>query len=198
MNVSANSPIAVYRILKLKVNVSEPLVAPQQWDRISWILPRSMWLGVCLPGACGDAAQVSALLRQMLDAAQPESNFRDVQLENVKILPNNFSVWGETPTTLLILLCITALGLAMIGTVVDLWQSHFPNNKFIGSWCSVLLAFSLPRNAHKMFLMTNCSKGSLPALHGIRTLSMVWVIISHFLIFFFFRADCWCHLHSPF
>ena len=61
-----------------------------------------MWLGVCLPGACGDAAQVSALLRQMLDAAQEESNFRDVQLVHVKILPSNFSNWGQTSMSLLV------------------------------------------------------------------------------------------------
>ncbi|KAF4525837.1 hypothetical protein B566_EDAN013940, partial [Ephemera danica] len=76
-NEAPDFPISVYRILQLKVNVSEPLVAPQQLDRVVWMLPRHIWLGVCVPGACGDAAQVSALLRQMLDAAQDENNFRD-------------------------------------------------------------------------------------------------------------------------
>ncbi|KAF4525834.1 hypothetical protein B566_EDAN013936 [Ephemera danica] len=103
-NESSSYPVAVYRVLKLKVNVSEPLVAPQIVDQMVWFKQRFIYLGICLPGACGDAAQVSALLRQMLDAAEDESNFRDVQLVKVKILPSELSVWGETSTSLL--MCI--------------------------------------------------------------------------------------------
>ncbi|KAF4525832.1 hypothetical protein B566_EDAN013934 [Ephemera danica] len=88
--------IAVYRVLKLKIDVTEPLKAPKLAIRIvKHSIPRHIWMGVCVPGACGDAAQVSALLRQMLDAAQSESNFRNVQLVHVKILPIVISPSGE-------------------------------------------------------------------------------------------------------
>ncbi|KAF4525836.1 hypothetical protein B566_EDAN013939, partial [Ephemera danica] len=50
------------------------------------------------------------------------------------------------------------------------------------------MAFSLPRNAHKLLNVTSDSEGSIPALHGIRTLSMAWVINSHVLMYFLFYS----------
>ncbi|KAF4525835.1 hypothetical protein B566_EDAN013937 [Ephemera danica] len=183
-NESYSYPVAVYRVLKLKVNVSEPLVAPQLVDQTVWFKQRYLYLGVCVPGACGDAAQVSGLLRQMLHSAKSESNFRDVQLVKVKILPSDFSVWGDISTSLLIILCILAAGLAILGTIVDLrGPKSIDENKSVLR--SMAMAFSVPRNAHNLFKVSSNSQETFLAIHGIKVLTMTWIIFGHLCMYVF-------------
>lgn len=49
---------------------------------------------------------------------------------------------------------------------------------FLGTLCEIFLAFSVRRN-----LMTICDKSvgddTIPTIHGLRSLSMAWVILGH-------------------
>ncbi|KAF4525831.1 hypothetical protein B566_EDAN013933, partial [Ephemera danica] len=148
--------------------------------------PRHIWMGVCVPGACGDAAQVSALLRQMLDAAQDENNFRDVQLVHVKILPSNFSNWGQTSMSLLVALTTTIFVLTLLGTGFECWiiitENKNSDRTKKDARRAVLLAFSVIRNFRKMFSLSSNTEG-IPALHGLRVFGMAWIILLHFICY---------------
>ncbi|GFR60190.1 nose resistant to fluoxetine protein 6 [Elysia marginata] len=52
----------------------------------------------------------------------------------------------------------------------------------LSKWHRVLLSFSLPRNTGKI-LGVKAGPGSIGCLHGIRVLSMAWVILGHVIIF---------------
>ena len=51
-----------------------------------------------------------------------------------------------------------------------------------GKCCQILLAFSVYTNARKV-LTTTQSPGSISCIHGIRFLSMNWVILGHMFAF---------------
>lgn len=63
-------------------------------------------------------------------------------------------------------------------------SSHFCiYNIFLTGWFEqFLLCFSIYKNASKLF-KTDLPKGSLSSVHGIRFISMTWVILGHTYIF---------------
>ena len=50
--------------------------------------------------------------------------------------------------------------------------------KRIPKWQQALLSFSLPKNTDRIF-STNAGRGNIGCLHGIRVLSMAWVVLGH-------------------
>ncbi|GFO30227.1 nose resistant to fluoxetine protein 6-like [Plakobranchus ocellatus] len=70
----------------------------------------------------------------------------------------------------------------------------------LSKWQRLLLAFSLPHNAGKI-LSVKAVPGSIGCLHGIRVLSMGWVILGHVIIFgaatnFKNRADIYSQIET--
>lgn len=46
-------------------------------------------------------------------------------------------------------------------------------------WFQVVMSFSLIRNTHKLFYVREDHESTLSAVHGMRILSMIWIIIGH-------------------
>lgn len=61
-------------------------------------------------------------------------------------------------------------------------DKHKIDIKTLPRWQRALLAFSIPRNTEKI-LSVKAAPGAIGCLHGIRVLSMGWVILGHVIIF---------------
>ena len=64
----------------------------------------------------------------------------------------------------------------------DIHEKQNDETAHLSKWQRLLLSFSLPRNTGKL-LGVKAGPGSIGCLHGIRVLSMGWVILGHVIIF---------------
>lgn len=130
-------------------------------------------LGICLLDACSEQ-ELNSLLKAVLPS------FVDVSISNcVTSIPP-----GITRKQIIILSCLGVVALMVVlGTAADVCCS---NRKMEGAakntLVSVLKSFSLVSNTRMMLQIATDKSSeaySMKFLHGIRFLSMVWVIIGH-------------------
>ena len=134
---------------------------------------------MCIPDACNeqDVLTNNAILYKPLNLTTALGfGNQGFTTETKRVPMDNYAV------SIMVTFCILAF-LVTLGTLVDMWQhiNPFPTSEisqksnFISS---MLLAFSLYRNG-KQVLDGSKNKNQLTCLHGIRVISMCWIIYGH-------------------
>lgn len=130
-------------------------------------------LGICLLDACSER-ELNSLLKAVLPG------FLDVSISNcVTSIPPDI-----TRTQIIILSCLGAVALMVVlGTAADVCcSSRKKEGAPKSALLSVLTAFSVVSNTRMMLQIARDKSSesySMKFLHGIRFLSMVWVIVGH-------------------
>ncbi|GIY90712.1 nose resistant to fluoxetine protein 6 [Caerostris darwini] len=138
--------------------------------------------GICVPSTC------SADDMQMLGAQAGKPLNFGIRVSNCLV---NEEIQVETVH--IVILCIATLLVIFvcIGTVLESYLSRRKNEDGKTATPSlpqqILMAFSASYNAHKLFSFES-KTSELKCLHGIRALSMTWVILGHTYIWINFQA----------
>ncbi|XP_037070378.1 nose resistant to fluoxetine protein 6-like [Pollicipes pollicipes] len=181
----------------------EPILPPLiQLSGQSTVMPPSASIGLCIPSSCS-AEDLRLSLQQRMPSLQ------------VDLLETDCHVEGETTKfsaadiVMLCIICVTGLLMA-VGTFIDVIKdsANEPDanlsvpvdrmfrGKMPTTVQKVLLAFSVWTNGRKI-LDTSSSSDTLGCLHGMRFLSMTWVILGHQYIFGLFSVP-WVNQFSAF
>ncbi|XP_049782789.1 nose resistant to fluoxetine protein 6-like [Schistocerca cancellata] len=171
---SAPWPVTFY-VARLRLRLS-PALTPQT---------RTVLLGVCVPASCGPQ-QVSRLL-EVAGAAGAAGAGRELSVVRVRPVPGGYRVLADPRLHIIWGVAAVLLVLMAAGTVYDLvlrWRRP-PADKAAASApapagkCSrLLLAFSARINGQKI-LKCEGSDEALGCVHGMRFLSLAWVIMVH-------------------
>ncbi|XP_069696161.1 nose resistant to fluoxetine protein 6-like isoform X1 [Periplaneta americana] len=126
--------------------------------------PRTLSLrwGFCIPSTCGVQDLVPGLQEHFDQDVVVTLKVMDCHTKDEKIYTS--------------LDCVAITVLSAFGIVVVLSTGYDIMNK--GARRELLLSFSLRRHGAKL-LSADTSSDSLPALHGVRSLSMFWIVLGH-------------------
>ncbi|XP_021923342.1 nose resistant to fluoxetine protein 6-like isoform X2 [Zootermopsis nevadensis] len=142
---------------------------------------RQVFLGLCLPQSCGPA-DITSLLR-------PSSA---LQVLRVRPVPGDYSLLADTKFHILGGVLAVVCVLIAVGSCYELLLSRSQDNRqadgtvlpnckekvSLGLLSQLLLCFSAVRNGYKI-LNCNTPEDSLTSIHGLRFLSLAWVILVH-------------------
>lgn len=126
-------------------------------------------MGVCIPSSCS-AEDLRNIVPSVVNISQVDVRIPKCYVkESLKFYGIHIAV-----------LCVSAslVILAICGTAADYFKTGRKGTD--SGPLAVLSSFSLTRNSQKLFA---ASKGDLAALHGIRFLSMAWVILGHTYVY---------------
>ncbi|CAB3363851.1 Hypothetical predicted protein [Cloeon dipterum] len=190
---------AVFSVARLTLDV--PLITPKT---------RTVHVGMCLPRSCGLSD-----LRLLVDAGLGQ---RNASLETVRSPQlDDYLYYTDVTFIVLALVCGTVLTLMVAGSVLDARKTTKeaePAASDAAPECeeggktpialdvvpaaskqrrrpplgAVLLCFSVQRNARAIFDQS-VGGDTLAPIHGLRFLSMIWVILGHSCIVIFKYAD---------
>ncbi|XP_054718300.1 nose resistant to fluoxetine protein 6-like [Uloborus diversus] len=132
----------------------------------------SLLLGVCVPSGCS-TDDIDSVAKYAFSEA-----YLDAHIEYCET-----KIWMPLETRSIIAITVyTTLGLLMlIGTMSDLLlqEKKFPLK---GKAARMVVAFSFPKNTREL-LRAETSSDSIPCLHGLRFLTLTWIISSHTTFF---------------
>ncbi|XP_031780038.1 LOW QUALITY PROTEIN: nose resistant to fluoxetine protein 6 [Nasonia vitripennis] len=148
-------------------------------------LPITPTLSICMPSTCNGSDIV-----HMFDSLISTIN----ELKNIKIVISSATCTPadeeicDTEFTVCFSILIAFTGLLLFCTLCDviLWQRDTGKYKY--PVLSTLAKFSFIKSASSI-LSTNVREGNLPAIHGIRFLSMGWIVLGHEYNVYFLSAN---------
>ncbi|XP_068083091.1 nose resistant to fluoxetine protein 6 [Anabrus simplex] len=143
------------------------------------ILARLEW-AICVPSSC-PAYDVQVVLNAALQRL-------DLQID-AQVLPEACQLEGNSwpqfnfADYVMIAIIMATMVLLVAGSVYDKYLERNEDIKYsTGSLEKILLAFSVPANWKKLF-NTKMTPGNVGCIDGIRTMSTLWVIMTHKVLF---------------
>ncbi|KFM81889.1 Nose resistant to fluoxetine protein 6, partial [Stegodyphus mimosarum] len=127
-----------------------------------------MQLGICVPSGC-EVDDVEKLAKLVSDLIYFDSSVSRCQMKR------EFKL--NTAEIISILLCSIFGSLVFVGTFMDIYSSKM-KVIFTNRGAQVLMAFSFLGNVAKL-LQTDNNSGTLGSLHGIRFLTIAWILLTH-------------------
>ncbi|XP_071536043.1 nose resistant to fluoxetine protein 6-like isoform X2 [Panulirus ornatus] len=129
--------------------------------------------GTCLPSTC-TGEQLAESLEVVLEPQGLNVSFVMCQTDAPPTL--DYNAGDVIMIVVLTLLCLTAVA----ATVVDVWIINTDQQDLRNGRLKYLLVFSIYTNLTKMFrINTSKNKEVISCLHGMRVMSMTWVVWCH-------------------
>ncbi|KAL5012342.1 hypothetical protein ScPMuIL_010893 [Solemya velum] len=153
-----------------------------KYCRVGIEMPRgllaSLVLGVCLPSSCTDL-DTKKLINAGLSYIPTNSTptVKSVNCHNEKEL-DNLAIAAITFLVVLSAVIIMGTVYDSVGSIRKKKEDGGGKENESGILAKCLVSFSLKLNVSK-FVSTTKSSGSLTAVHGVRFLSMGWVLLGH-------------------
>ncbi|XP_035212217.1 nose resistant to fluoxetine protein 6-like [Stegodyphus dumicola] len=134
-----------------------------------------MQLGICVPSGC-EVEDIEKLTKLVSDFIYFDTSVSRCQMKE-KLKLNKAEIIS-------IVICVIFGSLVFVGTFMDAYSSKM-KVIFTHRGAQVLMAFSYHRNVKKL-LQTDNNSGVLGSLHGIRFLTIAWILLTHtyFLLYF--------------
>lgn len=131
------------------------------------------FVGTCFPSSCSND-----------DVTQIFLNFYDVTTDGYLAQSVLDCYIDEKPPfdagdiTVISILSVIAV-LCLIGSVIDIYFRYYPGeNRELSLARKLILSFSVPLNTEKL-LSKDLGSGNLGCLHGLRFLTIAWVVLGH-------------------
>ncbi|KAK8751337.1 hypothetical protein OTU49_014264 [Cherax quadricarinatus] len=127
--------------------------------------------GTCMPDAC--------TARQLEESLLQEYAANDYKIESVTCQPDEiwstFTAGDIVYTTLVSVLVL----LVLVAGIIDMYIEKTNNTSLAQGGVRFLLPFSLYTNTRKLFDFCDEKPGVISCVHGIKVLSMTWVVYGH-------------------
>ncbi|GFY59715.1 nose resistant to fluoxetine protein 6 [Trichonephila inaurata madagascariensis] len=125
--------------------------------------------GVCVPSLCS-LQDMQAIVKRISDTVEMDIQIPQCYIKEERVVFKPIHIAVISVLSLLLLLCI-------LGTIVDYQSGNIPYEK-LSNGRKFMVCFSIIGNFRRLMC---ASKGSeeLKALHGLRALSMGWIILGH-------------------
>ncbi|GLV44125.1 uncharacterized protein CBL_12579 [Carabus blaptoides fortunei] len=131
-------------------------------------------IGLCLPRSCR-----APDIHTALEWAVQESSL--MKVINVKILRQDYSLFEDQRTYIIgPIFCVMAL-LMLTGTLLDIFVTDKISNSF---WYRLLNSFSVITNT-KIICSLQVGDDTLAPIHGLKFISMLWVVMVHTCLLLF-------------
>ncbi|CAG5078849.1 Similar to nrf-6: Nose resistant to fluoxetine protein 6 (Caenorhabditis elegans) [Cotesia congregata] len=150
---------------------------------------RQIFLGLCLPATC-DRISLGSMLRTSVERVERLGNGTHgphgpkITIVTVKPVPSSdYSVWNDSKLYILGGVGGVIALLMLIATVYDYRRlTEDPDIESTAPgrfWMKCLLSFSPIENGSKILSTDPAARDNLTCLHGLRVLSLGWVILVH-------------------
>lgn len=130
-------------------------------------------IGMCVPSTCTDQ-DIGKLITYVSDKVLLVGSVNRCETLEENVFEND---------QIVIISMFSLLGLlVVIGTTLEVIPTYLKKSETVQDvpiWKKLLLAFSVQSNVKKLLHTDNVTEETLPALHGIKFLSMSWVILGH-------------------
>lgn len=141
-------------------------------------------LATCIPSTCTEEEYRQSLEKQLDE--------RNLTLSLLACQTRELPSLRYNTADICMIVALSLLGATVVvGTGADVWITLTRNETLARGPLRYVLVFSFYTNLPKIFrINTNESEEVISCLHGIRVLTMVWVVMGHaFLISFFFSPN---------
>ncbi|KAL7286332.1 hypothetical protein TKK_0019290 [Trichogramma kaykai] len=141
----------------------------------NFTLPMNPSLSICVPSQCS-ADDIAYLFNNTLQTISP-SNHSMISLATTSCSIIDKTIW-DTEFIVCLSLLVLFVGFLIACSVCDYIFSIRNSNQKRHLAKGIISSFSLQRNAASI-LSIKQNEGSLPAIHGIRFLSIAWIVLGH-------------------
>ncbi|XP_068231432.1 nose resistant to fluoxetine protein 6-like isoform X2 [Palaemon carinicauda] len=132
----------------------------------------AMFYSTCLPSTCTEA-ELEESVAEALNQSQYRVSTVKCQTKDDKHHYTAGEIFG--------VIFFSSIGIILLSaSVIDVWAEYFSDGTIRQGFIRYLLVFSVPFNVKKLFsLETTRNPQVISCLHGIRFLSICWVVLGH-------------------
>ncbi|XP_042889060.1 nose resistant to fluoxetine protein 6-like [Penaeus japonicus] len=141
---------------------------------VSTRLPNSLLIAyaTCMPSTC-TSDELADTVNEALAPAGYELKMTQCQVEHPQHALSSEEIFGIVFFSVLAAVLVAA-------TILDVWDQYFNHQRLQTGPAKYLLVFSVSHNLEKLFhLDTTKNPGTISCIHGIRFLSICWVVLGH-------------------